>query len=139
MKTEEGIIQELKGSGEIHINDLFTNYTQLISDEVWNWENRTLTEPVNITANSLDETVTAIWNYTGTINTNLLNQIASAVWAHTSRILTAFNLWEHETAADYIWNNTNRNLTDAPNVNVTKIANATWEWPIKYTHGVDLT
>lgn len=47
----ESTYERIRGSGEIHVNDWFNNYTQHIANEVWTWENRTLTD-FNFTVNA---------------------------------------------------------------------------------------
>lgn len=56
-----GTIQEVRGSGELHVTDRFTS----ISSDVW--------------------------NYGGTIAPNILNQFSSVIWEFADRTLTEFN------------------------------------------------
>lgn len=153
LRAQSGTVQELKGSGEIHVNDWFDHYRQSYTDS--NWENFTGTINPNILGQITNDT----WNYSGTINNNILNQIATAVWNFATRSLTYFNF---ETAAAYVWNSTinnrtlyneknlstltatevwdynNRTLTSAP-VNTTQIAESVWNITGRYTHGVELS
>ncbi len=107
LKTASGVIQDLKGSGEIHVNDWFNNYTGLISDAVWNWDSRTLTEfdfNVTISNVTLDEiateTTNQVWNYSGTVNTNIITQLVNALWSYIGSINT--NILEQFTNST--WN-----------------------------------
>lgn len=96
--------QFIRGSGEIHINDWFNNYTGLISDAVWNYNSRTLTDynqsnltldvwnypnrnltyypPVEVNVTAVAE---AVWDWGGFINPVILNNVTSTVWEYVAR------------------------------------------------------
>jgi len=96
--------QFIRGSGEIHINDWFNNYTGLISDAVWNYNSRTLTDynQSNLTLNvwnypnrnltyyppaevNVTAVAEAVWSWEGLINNNILGNFTSTVWNYVGR------------------------------------------------------
>ena len=105
--TTGGYIADIRGSGELHVNDWFNNYTGQMADAVWNYPNRTLTEfpIINATINS-SEVADAVWQYNETINSNILNQITVDIWSYFNRTLTGFG-----DLVEQIWNYEPRNLT----------------------------
>ncbi len=109
-----GTVTDLKGSGEIHVNDWFNNYTGLISDAVWNWQERTLTDfDFNVTIDNItsqqiaDDTTEAVWNYSGTVNTNVLSQFVNAIWSH----LGSIHINILESFSNHSWYNTTGRYT----------------------------
>jgi hypothetical protein len=81
--SSSGTIQDVKGSGEMHI----TNIPNATTNQVWNYSNRTLTSlDVNATV-SVNSTEIAqnVWNYNGTISDNILTQIATKIWNWVAR------------------------------------------------------
>ena len=96
------------------------------ASEIWNYSGI-------VSSNLLLQLSTSVWDYSGNISSNILTKLAVAIWTYTDRLLTGFN---YEIQSDYVWNNTN---AQSASINLTEIANATWEWPTRYTHGVDLT
>jgi hypothetical protein len=117
LKTATGVVQDLKGSSEIHINDWFDYYRQSYTDS--HWANFT----GNISENILGQMTNHTWNYDGTISNNILNQIVNKIWNYTgtivNNILTQFS--------DTIWTRTDRNLTYYPNMTCNPTLNATCE------------
>lgn len=136
LRTESGLVQALKGSGEIHINDWFDFYRQSYTDS--NWENFTGTINQNILDQFGNQTASdiwnfpernlttfvfdntnysliaeVVWNYNDTILTNILTQISNAIWTATNRSLTEFDFTV----------NTTINLNA---LNATDIAEAIW-------------
>lgn len=128
-----------------HVFD--TNRTGLIND-VWNFENRTLTEfpTFNFSTNI---SVNVSTNVTVNITTDDLNltEISYAVWTHTpDRNLTFYpaqldltnytllqdliTQYSNNITTDDIWNFANRTLTEFPTVNatinLTELTNAVW-------------
>lgn len=110
--------QEIKGSSELHVTpNIWTDEYSL---------NRTLSNfnfTVNTTTNST-ELVNEIWSYNGTVNPNLISQFATSIWNFANRVLTFF---DYETQSNYVWNDSNRTLTDAP-FDPALIADATWNY-----------
>jgi hypothetical protein len=81
--SSSGTIQDVKGSGEMHI----TNIPNATTNQVWNYSNRTLTSlDVNATV-SVNSTEIAqnVWDYNGTISDNILTQIATKIWNWVAR------------------------------------------------------
>jgi hypothetical protein len=166
--TDAGNWAEVRGGSEIHVADSFDYYRESYSNSTWNFENRSLTNysnfNVTVNTNITDSSIaSAVWNYSGTVSSNILTQFATSIWAFASRTLTAFGFFDYSAAADYVWNSTtnnrtllneinistltanevwnytNRTLTGNAQINLTDVANATWEYQACYTHGVILS
>ena len=104
--TAQGTIQDIKGSGEMHITDLSNKTINLISN---------ITVKIN---NS--EIADYIWNYTGTINSNILSQFSQSIWNYFNSTMDFISL-----IANAVWTRTpDRNLTFYEDkTNYTKIDN----------------
>jgi len=112
LKSAEGQLQDLKGSGEMHI----TNIPNATIFQVWNYTNRSLTD------NGNQLIAQKVWNYSGTINPTLLSQIAGSIWNWSGSIASnILNLFSSD-----VWNFASRNLTYTPDQNITtQIVNVT--------------
>jgi len=92
-----------------NISGNYMNYLSIqeIDNNVWTFENRTLTEFDFATSVNTTEVADAVWNYSGEVNSNLLSQI----WSYVNRTLTSFNF--------------------SFSVNATEVANAVWLSPTR--------
>lgn len=119
-------INDIRGSGEIHVNDWFNNYTQLISNEVWNWNNRTLTDYNSTAEINYTKITNNLWNYSGTVNSNILSQFTNNIWNYSGIIKVDIldqisnSMWQYtgiplinllNNISNNIWNYGTRDLT----------------------------
>jgi len=123
LKTASGIIQELKGSGEIHINDWFDHYRQSYVNATWEDFNGTIN--YNVLNQTAHETTSQVWNYSGNVSTNIITQFVNAIWNYTGTISSTIL-----DAISYdVWTNDNRNLTYTEDVtNYTLINEGVWSY-----------
>lgn len=128
VRSTQQAVNDIRGAGEVHIKpkvweDAYTNNRTItgVADNV------TIPASINNT-----ELVDDVWNYSGTITSNILDQIATTIWAFSDRVLTFFDFPLQGT---YVWNTTDRELTNFT-INETSIANATWNFDARYTHGI---
>lgn len=146
LKTALGIIQELKGSGEIHIHDWFDYYRQSYTDSHWTNFTGTINENVlgqmtnhtwnyngTINSNLITQFVNSVWSYTGSIIANILNQFSDSTWTRTNRNLTYYETDKNNLTAQNVWNYAERNLThyevaNFTDLNGTSIAQAVWNY-----------
>lgn len=118
--TNSGFVADLRGSGELHVNDWFGNFTGDISAEVWNYPNRNLTyfplapniDDLNALANV---TASDVWSFPNRTLTSFGTLVAD-IWAYVTRTLTAFSfdVVDEELLAENVWNYSFRNLTYFP-------------------------
>lgn len=119
--TANGTVQDLKGSGEMHVNNWFdsiendfTNLTMVTAQSVWNYTTRNLTFYADQT------------NY---------SQIQSMVWNATNRNLTFYpaqsDLTNYTLIAQNVWNYTGIILQNV----VGQISTNIWNYTARYTHG----
>jgi hypothetical protein len=98
--TAEGIIYNLKGSGELHVSNALSNLT------------------VYINSTQLNDIAKSVWEYNSKNLTYYpamdYQQVAQYVWNHTTRNLT-------DDLVSMVWNYPNRNLTY---INFTDVLNA---------------
>lgn len=112
--TATGTISELKGSGELNVEDRLRNQTGIIQDvgtQVWTHPERNLTFYEDVTNYTL--VADSVWQYNGTIIGNILDQIANAIWNFADRNITSFefDVVNETEVADAVWTRTDRNLT----------------------------
>jgi len=110
--TAEGIVQDIKGSSEMHVTDIpqatadlvqnltLNVNTTPIATAVWEYDNRSITETNNIAS--------AIWGWTGSISSSILNFFTSDIWSFTNRSLSE---GEYQKISQYVWSYGDRNLT----------------------------
>ena len=140
--SAEGLLQDLKGSGEVHITNipqatanLIQNMTlnvnaSLISNYVWNATQRNLTYTPDLTNYYLIQTL--VWNATDrnlTYERDMTNYslISNYVWNATEKNLTYYQI-NNITASD-IWNFVSRNLTYNPDMtNYSEITKNVWSY-----------
>jgi len=131
--TSRGTVQDVKGSSELHVSELYgrlNNSFNEIPFNVWNYSNRTLTD-YNQTGifdrfDALDNNLSSNFtmlnnsiNYWGSMISSmitsvndtlysLINSVASSVWNYEVRNLTYYP----SLSASDIWEYENRTLTD---------------------------
>ena len=139
-------ITEIRGAGEIHVNDWFVNQSSEISEAVWQYSDRTLTE-FDFDVVNETEIAEEVWSFENRTLTEFLfnvtlaapiniTAIAEGVWNYFNRTLSffQFDLVDEEKIAANVWNYTDRNLTYFPEVNLNTLANLTAEEVWSYTH-----
>jgi len=116
----ETIYERVRGSGEVHVNDWFSNISvnataevneTAISENVWSYFNRTLTQNVTV---DINYTLIAenVWSWTGSIASGLLTNIAQAIWDYSDRNLTYYPVAEVNVSeiSENVWNYSNRTV-----------------------------
>ena len=90
----------------------------LTEQDIWDYNNRTLSTFNFSTSINKSAIAEEVWNYSGTVETSLIAQFVSDIWGAVTRTLTAFtfDVIDEEEVSNNVWNNTAR-----------------------YTHGVDLS
>ena len=122
LKNANGEIQDVKGSGEMHI----TNIPNATANQVWNYNG-------TINTNILSQFSNSIWNLFNSTY-NFINLIVEGTWTRTNRNLTYYETsssGSNLTASD-VWNYGTRELTYYPtsnfSVNGTDIATQVWSY-----------
>jgi hypothetical protein len=119
VKKTTGIIQDIKGSGEIHVTNLpqaisnlnlttNINYSQ-VAQSIWNYTDRNLTYYPTINETSI---ASAIWSWTGGISSSILGFFSNDIWDYATRTLTfTQDVTNYSKIAEYVWVFSDRNLT----------------------------
>jgi len=126
INTETGSVQNVKGSGEIHVSSALEQLNQSIegiADEVWNYNG-------NVSSNLLSQFASNIWSYTGSISSTILDFVSENVWNYNNRNLTYYPEVNTTAIVVDVWNYNNRNLTyyETISVNETQIAESVWSY-----------
>lgn len=131
LTTTSGSIQDLKGSGELHVSNLPSatanetwsyngtmggNVSDQLANITWSY-NRTIAQ--NIT----EQITNSTWSYNGTINENIIGQFVNSTWNYSNRSLT----YTENIAQDVMNHVWNYNGTITPNI-IQQVVNATWAY-----------
>ncbi len=132
------VINDIRGSGEIHVGGVGAGNTTLVAQDVWNYTDRQLTE-FNFDVVNETEIAETVWSWNGFVSGNLLDYFAGAVWNWTGSIAIEIT----DAISDAVWKAPDRNLTYYPTTNITinntEIAQEVWNATARYTHGVTLS
>jgi len=112
-----GTVQQVQGSGELHISDYVSGLHTSISN-------------IQINNSAIAQ---AVWDYNGTINTNILSQFSNAVWTLFNNTYNFINL-----IVEGVWTRADRNLTYYPSPN-NLTAQQVWEYSNRTLTYYDVT
>jgi hypothetical protein len=107
---------------------------------VWNYTNRSLSEPFSINETSLISSIaSAIWGWTGSVSSTITNTFSSVFWSNANYSEVARYVWEYNNrsltfyqvnniSAGEIFNYLNGSLTIADTYNYSKSAETNWNY-----------
>jgi len=95
------------------IHNAIINLNNITAEEIWTYSNRTVNLSEVITyLEGVNSTLTSYYNDIIEAIDNLNNLSAYDVWVYDTRNLTFYPSVDYQQISDWIWNATNRSLTD---------------------------